>query len=269
MMNTIRRKFTNALTAMSLYLATPKVQEQEAPVSSGKIDRDKNPIIERKPRIYGMSGDFEFVPDSERQNPLRRLSEQLDNLELPIWKIEPLSEDRVVPREEREPSVYQEKIYNPYFESLLRNFDNKLEGILVGIKKVSSSVSSSTSSSDGKVTDQSLGTELTILVQEGADNEARQREVTINFPGIVLNDSVGNWVTYRKFLGLGLPDVFKLFPENRNQYESATLEDQDLKRKYSGSTETRVEPTDIFSKSKYGSLRCMTNDELDHMYGGK
>ncbi|MBI5065759.1 hypothetical protein HZA97_05980 [Candidatus Woesearchaeota archaeon] len=270
MMNTIRRKLTNTLAAMSLYLGTHKVsgEQEQAPVSSGKFWQEQNPTVERQPRSYQMSGDFEFVPDSERQDPMRRI---LDN-KLPVFEIKHLPENYLAPWESREYKdpikIYEEK-ETPYFALLAEQFrqaqaGDKLEGILVGVK----SVNSSTTSNSNQVTAQSLGTELTILVQQGLDHEGRQREVTVNFPGIVLSDSIGNWVSYKKFLALGLGDVFKIFPEDRDQYELATLEDQDLKRKYSGSTETEVKPTDIFSKPKYGSLKYMTH-ELGHMNGGQ
>jgi hypothetical protein len=106
-------------------------------------------------------------------------------------------------------------------------YSYELEGILLGIDEISFQ-SEDTGSKDDTT---GITTKLRILTQAGD----AEKEHTVYFPGVVLPDSIGNWVKYSAFSVCEDGSILYTSPTGK-QTRSMALEDTELGRKYSSHT---------------------------------
>ncbi|MBI5065758.1 hypothetical protein HZA97_05975 [Candidatus Woesearchaeota archaeon] len=128
----------------------------------------------------------------------------------------------------------------------------KLEGLLMSID----GVRVSTEQNSDTVTSQSVVTDLKILVQ---DETGKLKEVPVSFPGVVLPDSIGNWVSYQIASVPKSDGKFFSFGDTRRLSSLATLQDEDSGRRYSGLVEVEVNQESskrpVYLSHEFGHMR--------------
>ncbi len=96
-------------------------------------------------------------------------------------------------------------------------------------------VRTATEQDSSKVTSQSVTTSLRILTQTALGN---LREVAVEFPGLVLPDSIGHEVAYQSTVSpITDGKLTSWLSFSGGSLTTATLEDKDSGRKYSGQVE--------------------------------